>query len=216
MKPLLKGKGLNLLLILRGTLNRFHCTHNSHTHWTNVILKIVTAVAKDAEKALTHWHCYYWYLIARMSGVKSSMSGWLSAIAVFMSWRTLLLRSPNLECSCLGCRWNTLKHMYSRYVWGLGGGGRQLHMLPSHPMLGAPEVFNWGTLTNKQSHQFLPLLQTLGFGHLQHTHHCLHTGTLHLLQQAETYHYHLHHSLTRTRMRETLKVYEKVLVFHRL
>ena len=140
MQPLLKGKGLNLL-ILRATLKRFRCTHNSHTHWTNVILKIVTAVAEDAEKAFTHWHCHYWYLIARMSGVKEFLVRMTFSYSNLHVLMHSITKIPKFGVQLLG-----LQVKYTQTG--------QLHMLPSHQMLGAPEGFNWGTLTNNLTSSF--------------------------------------------------------------
>ena len=58
-----------------------------------------------------YWHCHYWHLIARTSGlkqnvccVKSPVSELLSATAIFMTWQNSLLKCPKCECSCYSGR----------------------------------------------------------------------------------------------------------------
>lgn len=53
---------------------------------------------------------------------------------------------PKSECSCR-CGGQRCTCMYD----ACKSVGKRLHMLPSHPTLGEPKSFSWGTLTNRQT-----------------------------------------------------------------
>ena len=74
--------------------------------------------------------------------VKSSMSASLSAVAMFMTWQTLLPKSPKSEHSGWSGRW----HCPCLYV--CRGVGKQLHTLPSHPALGETVGFQLRNIVN--------------------------------------------------------------------
>ena len=99
-------------------------------------------------RALTggFWHHHYWHLISGIKRnvccVKSSMSGLLSAIVVFMTWQAPLLKSTDWSAAARKAGNIALTRTAVDTCVG-----KWLHILPSHQALGEPQGWSPWTLT---------------------------------------------------------------------